>query len=59
VLAKYGRSQSSQGQAWHDWLLELEALRYARADLSTSATGKIKAQLAQLKKRLRRLNLRP
>jgi hypothetical protein len=56
VLARYGRGQ---GQPWYDWLLQLEALRYARADLSTDARGKVKARLAQLKKQLRRLHLEP
>jgi transglutaminase-like putative cysteine protease len=61
VLARYGSSQHSQlsqAQAWHDWLLELEALRYARAD-HTAGTINAKARLAQLKKQLRRLHLRP
>jgi hypothetical protein len=49
VLTKHG----SDAQAWHDWLLQLEALRYARADL---ATGQSSARLMQLKKQLRRLS---
>jgi hypothetical protein len=56
VLAKYG-SQDSQGQAWHDWLLELEALRYARPDRTGSQVS-AKARLAQLKKQLRRLHFK-
>ena len=56
VLARYGSRDQRQAQAWHDWLLKLEALRYARTDL---ARGQSSARLRQLKKQLQRFDFRP
>jgi hypothetical protein len=64
VLAKYDNqgNQADQARAWHDWLLQLEALRYAKAERPvgvvsvTGLTGL--AGLTALKKQLHRLHLR-
>jgi transglutaminase-like putative cysteine protease len=60
VLVQQGRAGQDwqDWQDWHDWLLQLEALRYARLDRPTGPIS-TRIKLAQLKKQLRRLPLRP
>ncbi|UUZ76371.1 DUF3488 and transglutaminase-like domain-containing protein [Polaromonas sp. P1(28)-13] len=53
VQAKYRNPSGSQGQALHDWLMQLELQRYAPSSKSTSASQQ--SQLKQLKQQFRQL----
>jgi transglutaminase-like putative cysteine protease len=53
VQAKYHNPSGNQGQALHDWLMQLELQRYAPASASVSASQQ--AQLKQLKQQFRQL----
>ncbi len=52
-MADAARPLGARGQAWHDWLLKMEQLRYAQNPANTHAINK--RQLATLRRELQRL----